>query len=215
MMSDYSVDLNNVIKGVIFIGVVVGTSYLIITEVALIIEACSVYGIYNALTMYTNGGSTFTRYMIADLSDGDSDLLESAPIVEEQIMATKNKNGIVQSRINIAIKETRFTPLKNSGNPSKAGWEHVLEEHFDRELANTRSIFSISPERLKLILRRTDVVKSPVKALKGGQFLRIVNVGEVVGNNALKFGGGVTTWIQIYTDRAGNLITTYPVPGQN
>lgn len=75
-------------------------------------------------------------------------------------------------------------------------------------------MFSISQDRLKSILQRPDVVKSPVKAIEGGQYVRIVDTGEIVGNNALKFGGKETTYIQIYTDKAGNLITTYPVPSK-
>jgi len=123
--------------------------------------------------------------------------------------------GIVQSRINIAKGSTRFTPLRSStGQPVSAGFNHVIDGHFDRPLANSRSMFSISQDRLKSILQRPDVVKSPVKAIEGGQYVRIVDTGEIVGNNALKFGGKETTYIQIYTDKAGNLITTYPVPSK-
>ena len=49
----------------------------------------------------------------------------------------------------------------------------------------------------------------------GGQYLRIVDTGQVVGNTALKFGGEETTWIEVITDKAGNLITTYPIPAPN
>lgn len=49
--------------------------------------------------------------------------------------------GRVQSRINIANGRTRFTPLRESGEPVSAGFEHVLEQHFERPLANGCSIF--------------------------------------------------------------------------
>ncbi|MBA4495507.1 RHS repeat-associated core domain-containing protein [Paenactinomyces guangxiensis] len=124
-----------------------------------------------------------------------------------------NNFGVVQSRINIANGRTRFTPVRPStGEPVSAGWEHVLKGHFNRPLSNSRSIFSISPDKLKSILQRPDVVKSPVTAIEGGQYVRTVNVGEVIGNTALKYGGKETTHITIMTDKAGNLITTYPVP---
>ncbi len=119
----------------------------------------------------------------------------------------------MQSRINIANGRTRFTPLRPStGEPISAGWYHVVDGHFNVPLANSRSVFSISPNKLRGILQRPNVVKSPVTAIQGGQYVRIVNTGEVVGNSALKFGGKKTTWIKIFTDKAGNLITTYPVP---
>lgn len=45
--------------------------------------------------------------------------------------------------------------------------------------------------------------------------MRTVDTHRVIGNTALKFGGKETPWITIYTDKAGNLITTYPVPNPN
>lgn len=120
--------------------------------------------------------------------------------------------GVVQSRINIANGQTRFTPTRKTGEPVSAGFDHVLEGHFNRPLANSRSIFSVSPDRLKQILQSPSVVKTPVVEIPGGQFKRVVNTGEVIGNTALKHGGNPTSWIEIYTDKAGNLITTYPIP---
>ncbi|MDN4068384.1 hypothetical protein QYF50_10830 [Paenibacillus vini] len=137
------------------------------------------------------------------------------PEVNKSIEGTGNVTtglGTVQSRINIANGRTRFTPLRDTGEPVSAGFDHILEGHFNRPLANSRSIFSIAPDKLKEILQSSDVVKSTVTDIGGGQFTRTVNVGEVVGNSALKYGGGETTWIKIFTDKAGNLITTYPVP---
>ncbi|MBT2293581.1 hypothetical protein J7E73_31715 [Paenibacillus albidus] len=120
---------------------------------------------------------------------------------------------IVQSRINIANGQTRFTPLRpTTGQPVSAGWNHVVDGHFNVPLANTRSVFSISQSKLKDILQSPNVVKSPVTAIEGGQYVRTVNTGEFVGNSALKFGGEKTTWIKIFTDKGGNLITTYPIP---
>ncbi len=120
--------------------------------------------------------------------------------------------GVVQSRINVSNGQTRFTPLRKSGEPVSAGFDHVFEGHFDRPLANSRSIFSTSADNLKQILQSQNVVKSTVMEIHGGQYKRIVDTGEVIGNTALKHGGSPTSWIEIYTDKAGNLITTYPIP---
>ena len=88
----------------------------------------------------------------------------------------------------------------------------MIAGHFNVPLTKTRSVFTISPEELKQILQRPHVVGESVTALAGGQYMRIADTGTIVGNVGLKFGGGTTTRIAIYTDRAGNLITTFPVP---
>ncbi|WP_230153735.1 hypothetical protein, partial [Pseudomonas brassicacearum] len=92
-----------------------------------------------------------------------------------------------------------------------AGFEHVLEGHFNREISNSRSVFTIAPEELKGILQSTPVVKSPVVGLPDGQFVRTVDVGQTIGTTTLKDGGVPTSVLKVFTDRAGNLITTFPV----
>lgn len=118
------------------------------------------------------------------------------------------------TRINLAKGRTRFTPLRESGNPVSAGMQHVIEGHFNRPLSNSRSIFSISIDDLKGILQRKSVIASPISDLGNGQYRRMVDVGENIGNAALKYGGKPTSWIEIITDVKGNIITTYPVPKQ-
>ncbi|MBC1461606.1 hypothetical protein HB792_11445 [Listeria welshimeri] len=121
--------------------------------------------------------------------------------------------GVVQSRVNVANGRTRFTPTRPSTRKSvSAGFEHVLDRHFNRPIANSRSVFSLTADKLKQILQSQNVVKATVVEMGGGQYKRIVDTGEIVGNTALKYGGTPTTWIEVITDRAGNLITTYPVP---
>ncbi|EDS4738649.1 hypothetical protein B0C58_004701 [Salmonella enterica subsp. enterica serovar Oranienburg] len=120
----------------------------------------------------------------------------------------------MQSRINVANDRTRFTPLRpRSGEPVSAGFKHVIDGHFDQPVANTRSIFNITPDKLKNILQSPSVVKSPVTAMPGGQYVRTVDVGGIIGTTSLKEGGVPTSYIKVYTDKAGNLITTYPVKG--
>ncbi len=118
----------------------------------------------------------------------------------------------VDTRINVANGQTASTPLNKNGEPGKAGFQHVLEKHFNKPLSNSRSVFDISPDQLKNILQNKKLVNSQVTALPGGQYKRIVDTGQTVGKTALKFGGKPTSKITIFTDAKGNLITTYPVP---
>jgi len=123
--------------------------------------------------------------------------------------------GRVQSRINIANGRTETTPLRDTGKPVSAGFDHVLKGHFDVEVSNSRSVFTISPNELKGVLQSSSVVKSPVTALPDGQFVRTVDTGRIVGTTTLKDGGLPTSVIKVFTDRAGNLITTFPVKAVN
>lgn len=96
-----------------------------------------------------------------------------------------------------------------------AGFDHVLQGHFGVEVSNSRSVFTVSPSELKSVLQSSSVVKSQVTALPDGQFVRTVDVGRVVGTTTLKDGGVPTSVIKIFTDKAGNLITTFPVKTVN
>jgi hypothetical protein len=73
----YSLDLAKIIKGVVFAGVIVGASYLAVGEIALLAEGFATYGAWNTLTMYSHGGSSMLKAMLADWnSDGDSDIID-------------------------------------------------------------------------------------------------------------------------------------------
>jgi filamentous hemagglutinin len=123
-------------------------------------------------------------------------------------------SGRVQSRINVANERTATTPLRpSSGEPVSAGFNHVVNGHFDQPLGANRSVFTIAPDDLKSILQSPSTVASPVTPLEGGQYMRIVDTRVVVGNTSLNEGGLPTTFIKVFTDAAGNLITTYPVRG--
>ncbi|MDM9645788.1 hemagglutinin repeat-containing protein [Rhizobium sp. S163] len=119
--------------------------------------------------------------------------------------------GRVQSRINLSELRTVTTPPRANGNPVSSGLTHVVDSHFNRELTSSRSVFSITLDELKTILQSPRVVASPVTALPGGQFVRTVDVGKIVGATNLTEGGLPTSVIKVFTDRAGNLITSYPV----
>ncbi|GMQ57591.1 hypothetical protein AN1V17_19860 [Vallitalea sediminicola] len=113
--------------------------------------------------------------------------------------------GITQSRINIANGSTRFSPS------NKAGLEHVIDRHFNP--GKNAGQFTISIDKFKSILGRKDIIQTPVSILEtSGQYSRIVNVGSEIGTIKPSLGGGTTSWMQIITDKAGNLITAYPIP---
>lgn len=115
--------------------------------------------------------------------------------------------GRVQSSIRVANGPTRYSPS------NQAGFRHVAQQHFDRPLGNNRSIFSVSQDELKSILQRPDIARTPAIGIdEGRQFVRIADTGQIIGNTSLNFGGVETSWIKIFVDRAGNLITAYPVP---
>ncbi|PQC30462.1 transposase [Enterococcus mundtii] len=155
-------------------------------------------------------GFTYASYKV--LTTTGVKQVESGKIEDVTGNLSMSDSGIAQSRINIANGQTRFTPVRKSGERVSAGFDHVIEGHFDRPLANSRSIFSTSPDNLKKILKSPNSIKSSVLKIPGGQYKRIVNTGEIIGHTAVKYGGHPTSWIAIYTDKAGNLITTYPIP---
>jgi RHS repeat-associated protein len=130
---------------------------------------------------------------------------------EEALSAAVRVAGRVATRINLAKGATRFTPLRQTGEAVSAGWNHVLAGHFNRAVTNSRSVFSITPSELRALLQSKDVVQAPVMALKNDTFVRTVDVGYTIGTSALKNGGGATTMIKIFTDKAGNLITAFPL----
>lgn len=74
-------------------------------------------------------------------------------------------NACVDTRINIPNGRTKTTPLRPStGERVSAGFkEHVIPQHFNRPPANSISVFNISPDELKDILQRPDVITSPPK----------------------------------------------------
>ena len=123
-----------------------------------------------------------------------------------------NVPGRVQSRINIANSKTRYTPVDKNGNVIDAGWNHVVRRHFTGKISQGTSKFTITQEELKIILQSDSTVSATVKSLGDGQFVRIVDTGQIVGDTALKYGGEPTSWIKVFTDSAGNLITTFPIP---
>ncbi|WP_230139445.1 DUF637 domain-containing protein, partial [Pseudomonas sp. Bi130] len=164
-------------------------------------------------------GSVFGKGVASEAIGGGSSAvakgLGEVGGAKDVVNAVEGVPGRVQSRINVANGRAETTPLRDNGNPVSAGFDHVLDGHFGREISNSRSVFTIAPNELKGILQSSDVVKSPVLALPDGQFVRTVDVGRVIGTTTLKDGGAPTSVIKVFTDKAGNLITTFPVKAGN
>ncbi|EAC2132444.1 hypothetical protein DYZ55_02120 [Listeria monocytogenes] len=112
--------------------------------------------------------------------------------------------GIVQSRVNLAENPTRFSPSKN------AGMKHVRNRHYNP--SKNAGQFTIPESDLKNILQSKQVVNTPVKQIESGDFERVIDIGKNMGTVKPSLGGQTTTWIKVITDKAGNIITTYPVP---
>ena len=123
--------------------------------------------------------------------------------------------GSVATRINIANLSTKTTPLKKTKTPYKAGFQHVVKGHFGQYPTQNNSIFTISETELKTILKDKKTIFSPVVKQSNETFVRIVDVGKNIGITSLKDGGGPTNFIIIYTDKSGNLLTTFPIKGLN
>ncbi|MBF2504242.1 T7SS effector LXG polymorphic toxin [Listeria marthii] len=111
--------------------------------------------------------------------------------------------GIVQSRVNLAENPTRFSPSKN------AGMKHVRNRHYNP--SKNAGQFTIPESDLKNILQSKQVVNTPVKQIESGDFERVIDIGKNMGTVKPSLGGQTTTWIKVITDKAGNIITTYPV----
>jgi RHS repeat-associated protein len=109
--------------------------------------------------------------------------------------------GRVRSRVNLANCVTR----KESGRCSE-GWEHVIDAHINGPAS--KSQFSVSETELRVLLQSSKVVGSLPKDI-GGRYLRIVNLGKIIGND-VKSGGNGTKYMSIITDKFGNLLTATP-----
>jgi len=124
-----------------------------------------------------------------------------------------NLSGRVQGQINVANGRTRFTPLRQNGNPVSAGFDHVTSRHFNG--ANSSSQFTTSQSELKSVLQSRTVTQAPVtQVCKGAQaqFVRNVDVGKTVGRTRVADGAAQTSRLRVHVDEAGNLITAFPVP---
>lgn len=84
--------------------------------------------------------------------------------------------------------------------------------HFNRPLANSRSIFNKSEKEIQNLIIQKSVIQTKVIKVEPGIYKRTADLGIIIGNEALKFGGKETSWVEIFTHVQGNIITTYPVP---
>ncbi|HAK1568938.1 TPA: hypothetical protein H1037_000693 [Listeria monocytogenes] len=159
------------------------------------------FGILTSLVF----GYTTKKYRGKKLSISKSELEKIKNVSESAL--PKSSIGIAQSRINIANGPTRFSSSDN------AGFNHIVDRHFNPN--RNAGQFTISQDKLKNILSSKETVEIEVKEIPGNQFERIINIGETAGTikpSIPENGGKPTNYIRILTDKAGNLITAYPIP---
>ncbi|EGB1113091.1 hypothetical protein H6Y91_000282 [Listeria monocytogenes] len=159
------------------------------------------FGILTSLVF----GYTTKKYRGKKLSISKSELAKIKNASESAL--PKSSIGIAQSRINIANGPTRFSSSDN------AGFNHIVDRHFNPN--RNAGQFTISQDKLKNILSSKETVEIEVKEIPGNQFERIINIGETAGTikpSIPENGGKPTNYIRILTDKAGNLITAYPIP---
>ena len=120
--------------------------------------------------------------------------------------------GRVQTRINLAEGTSPgITPLKESGTPVKAGMEHIRSGHTGG--TNTQSQFLVEPEK---VLSRKDVVRTEPRPLPLGDsvsYVRHADLPTAVGRTSVSTGERLTNAVRVQVDRAGNIITAYPIQG--
>ncbi|EAW7145708.1 LXG domain-containing protein [Listeria monocytogenes] len=159
------------------------------------------FGILTSLVF----GYTTKKYRGKKLSISKSELEKIKNASESAL--PKSSIGIAQSRINIANGPTRFSSSDN------AGFNHIVDRHFNPN--RNAGQFTISQDKLKNILSSKETVEIEVKEIPGNQFERIINIVETAGTikpSIPENGGKPTNYIRILTDKAGNLITAYPIP---
>ncbi len=108
--------------------------------------------------------------------------------------------GRVQSRINLKV-----------GDGSKgSGLKYALGKHGGTGPGN-KSQFSVSKSELKSLLQSKQVVSSKISiSTTSGNYIRVVDIGKQVGNYPVNSGGAATSHITVITDKAGNLVNTFP-----
>lgn len=97
---------------------------------------------------------------------------------------------------------------------SEKGVGHTIRRHFSG--INKQSRWTMNRREIFELLESKKVVSAPVEYaghVAEGQYVRYVDTGVVVGRVRESHGRHLTTWIKVYTDVDGALISAYPVPG--
>ena len=118
-------------------------------------------------------------------------------------------------------------PIEKIGDPIEMRWEHRINlrngdgtkgsglnyawRRHGPTAGSNKSRFTISLDELKAVLQRKDVVRSTAEmSPTSGNYIRQVDVGEIIGNTPVQKGDHPTSVITIITDDAGNLVNTFP-----
>lgn len=92
--------------------------------------------------------------------------------------------------------------------------DHVYSRHFGA--SNTQLQFSITRDELTSLLRSDAVTHAPLRQIGSGRqamWARDVNVGRIIGTTRAADGASPTSSLRVFVDEAGNLLTTFPIPG--
>ncbi len=147
-------------------------------------------------TGFALGGTIAT--LRANAAAAKAQTLQAAKAAGTVAEPTIQVPGRVQSRVNLM-----------TGDKS-AGWEHVVNRHFNPE-ANA-SQFTIGQSELRTLLQSQEVVGTPItrtlESAQGIRYVREVYLGQPIGVD--KFSGQSTSIMTVLTDKFGNLITTTP-----
>ena len=148
-----------------------------------------------------------TKAKVADLANKVDDALSPGMVTTEGIvikpMQMKGSN-VLEMR-----GDYRINVRKGSGKTS-TGMEYAWRRHGNGNPIN-KSQFSIPRTEVEAILQRKDVIQSKaVKDPNSGNYIRQVDVGEIIGRTPLQKGGHQTSVMTIITDEAGNLVNVFP-----
>jgi RHS repeat-associated protein len=122
----------------------------------------------------------------------------------------RQSSGAMTSRINLQIinkgPDPRFPGYPD--NTGKGLW-HAWERHGGVDNPGA-SQFTISLDKLQSLLNAPGVVQAPTYQLNTGNYIRTVQLRQVIGHTAVNRGGEQTPLLTVITDPHGNLVTAFP-----
>ncbi|MEI9811055.1 MAG: RHS repeat-associated core domain-containing protein [Bacteroidota bacterium] len=120
---------------------------------------------------------------------------------------------IVEEVTEEVVTKTTRTLLLNEGiNITEDGFIHVMQRHYPRSgMFLSKSKFSIATREIVDLIKNSAQV--PKILQRGGNYQRIVDAGKIIGVDAIT--GQATSKFTIITNKAGDLITSFPgLPGR-
>jgi RHS repeat-associated protein len=131
--------------------------------------------------------------------------------IEKGIVKTAIKEGseyiAKETTEEIVTAETRRFLLNEGINVTEDGFIHVMQRHYPRSgMFLGKSKFTISVREIVDMIKNSAQV--PKVLQRGGNFQRVVDAGRIIGVDAIT--GEATSKFTIITNKAGDLITSFP-----